>query len=144
MFSYSQGRLHSKCFSFAIPENISINPEPPSTTGDLIEFISQNNTYRITITIEPSFEGTRYELEQYISEDAGGTPLEKIEPVTINELPGHQLLYQGGNFEEYQIRLLHGTCEFVLHISTKKPNSIKSIVESEKVAALINSIRAQE
>ena len=80
-------------------------------------------------------------MEQYISEDAGYIAIKDIEPVNINGIQGHQLLFQGGRREEYQLRLaLPETDEFVLNITTKHPHKIEPIVKSEEIVALTNSI----
>ncbi|MBQ6625215.1 MAG: hypothetical protein IIX39_05300 [Clostridia bacterium] len=140
MFKYSCGKLSSNGVSFTIPDNFYINTEPPTTREDFIEFVSIDKSYTISMGIEPSFEGTKYELEQFLSEDGGCLPIGDIESVTINNLHGHQMFFLGCK-EEFQLRLsVNCTTEFVVHIAMKNQNKIEEIVKSLTIQSLIKSI----
>lgn len=140
MFTYSQGKLYAKGVSFDIPEKFFINSDPAITGDELIDFVSPDLTYSVMVSIEYSCEGTKQELEKFLSDDAGGIPLGNIEEITVDSFLGHQLFFNGG-CEQYQLRLsLCDANELVVHIGTRKPNYIETIVKSDEIQLLINSI----
>ena len=140
MFTYSQGKLYAKGISFNIPEKFFINSDPAITGDELIDFISPDSTYSVMISIESSCQGTKWELEKFLSEDAGGIPLSNIEEITVNSYSGHYLFFNGGS-AQYQLRLsTYETDELVVHIGTNKNNNILDIIKSEAIQSLINSI----
>lgn len=144
MILHKQGRFHIGAFSFALPDPICLNPAPALESENGLELWDPDTGLTISILAQEGDSDTRRALEELRETFR---PLSEVEPVEMQGLSGHRMLYflTDTAYCEYRFTLPEDAGPLnalsVVAFLRGEPADAERILEHPAFQALINSLR---
>ena len=109
MLIYDNGKFCVHGFAFEVPNGYAINTEPMECLPDGFgAWAAGGEEIYIEWEIETGCNGTYNELAALFIPGSGMFPITGINPIIINGLPGHHVVYSYKGGQRYEIRLSSG------------------------------------
>lgn len=103
MMYYEKGRFRLGAVSFALPDQVYIDPEYEAEIQNGFELLDLEKRFRITIEGEYSEEDSDTFLSETLPE-ASFHKLGSVESIQYNGARGHALCYYSGGYNYYEAR----------------------------------------
>ena len=105
MLRFQNGRFYTHGVSFTMPDGFLMETEPEYVHQYGISAWSPDESCYVEWDVEEDCTGTESELQALFVEISPIQQLSEIQPVTVNGLSGHQVIYQSAGIYFLEVRL---------------------------------------
>lgn len=141
MLLYENGKFCACGFAFALPDGFLMNTEPmecfPRGFG---AWAPDEEEIYVEWQIEMCCHGTYEELRELFFEGSGMFPIGDINPIFINGLSGHHVMYSDKTGQRYELRLSSGDGDELSFRVVAGDTDILTAVNSPAIQAAIKGI----
>ena len=140
MLVYQNGRFSAYGFSFALPDGFILNTEPDVCYTHGFGAWTPDGDCYVEWEIEQGCHGTYEELRELFIKGSGMFQINDINPIIINGLPGHHVLYSDRSGQRYEIRLSSGDGNELSFRVKAEATDILTAINSSAIQAVIQRI----
>ncbi len=141
MLQFVDGRFHAHGVSFTMPDGFYLHDEMFHPFA--LCCLSPNQRVYITVEIAPDGREVLSALQALFEEDPSLHPTSVVQPITVNETRGYDVLYDCDNISYYQARLRFARGQIVTCIAQCEQGSQGNLKKNPSVQALLQTIRAE-
>ncbi|NBK80631.1 hypothetical protein D5272_19385 [bacterium D16-76] len=141
MLQFVDGRFHAHGVSFTLPNGFYLHDEifhPFSLCC-----LSPNQRIYMTVEVAPDGMEILSGLQSLFEKNPSLHPASIVQPITVNETRGYDVLYDGGDTSYYQARLRFARGQVVTCIAQCEQSSKIDLKKDPAVQALLQTIRAE-
>lgn len=141
MLQFVDGRFHAHGVSFTLPNGFYLHDEifhPFSLCC-----LSPNQRIYMTVEVAPDGMEILSSLQSLFEKNPSLHPASIVQPITVNETRGYDVLYDGGDTSYYQARLRFARGQVVTCIAQCEQSSKIDLKKDPAVQALLQTIRAE-